>query len=381
MDDPFAPQVCGAETWAGKYLRRYWHPVALSKDLKPGRAKPIRVLGEEFTLYRGTSGVAHAVGYACAHRCTKLSVGTIEGDNIRCTYHGWMYDAGGQCIEQPSEPEPFAHKIRIGALPTQEYLGLIFCWFGAGAPSPLPKYPGFEQDGLLDNSTYVRQCNYYQNLDNHGDSAHVPYTHRLSLHKSMTGRGQNHAMPTVSGEEKPYGIASTASWPDGRTRTIHLLMPNMNYFNVPSDMPGETGWVDHLAWRVPIDDDSHYSCTIELHHISAENRLRHDDEKRRIREEIARLEIGTRRMLDMILAGEASLDDCADRPDIVTLEDGVAQEGQGRSVNHAVEHLGRSDATLILRRKIHLRELRALAEGRPLKEWTVPETQLVTTGV
>jgi 5,5'-dehydrodivanillate O-demethylase len=381
MDDPFAPHLCGADTWAGKYLRQFWHPVALSKDLKAGRAKPIRVLGEQYTLYRGTTGAAHVVGYACAHRCTKLSVGTIEGDHIRCTYHGWMYDGDGQCVEQPSEPESFAHKIRIGGLPTQEYLGLIFSWFGTGTPPPLPEYPGFEQDGLLDNSRYERRCNYYQNLDNHGVSAHVPYTHRLSLHKSMTERGQNHAMPIVSAEEKAYGLASTASWPDGRTRTIHLLMPNMNYFNVPSEMPGETGWVDHLAWRVPIDDESHYSCSIQLHHISDESRRRFDEEKRRNREAILRQEISTRRMLDMILAGDATLDDCADRPDIVTLEDGVVQEGQGRSVDHSAEHLGRSDATLILRRKIHLREMRALAEGRPLKAWTVPETQLVTTGV
>lgn len=381
MDDPLAPHLCGADTWAGKYLRRFWHPVALSGDLKPGRAKPIHVLGDAFTLYRGETGTAHAVDYACEHRCTKLSVGTIEGDHIRCMYHGWMYDADGRCIEQPSEPEPFAHKIRIRALPTQEYLGLIFCWFGTGTPPPLPTYAAFEQDGLLDNSTYVRRCNYYQNLDNHGDSAHVPYTHRLSLHKSMAGRGQNHAMPAVSGEETPYGIASTASWPDGRTRTIHLLMPNMNYFNVPSEMPGERGWVDHLAWRVPIDDGSHYSCTIELHHIGEESRRRYHDEQRRNEEALARLVPSTRVMLDLILAGDASLDDCADRPDIVALEDGVAQEGQGRSVDRNAEHLGRSDATLILRRKVHLRELRALAEGRPVKEWTVPATRLVTTGV
>jgi len=381
MDDQLAPHLCGADTWAGKYLRRFWQPVQLSKNLKPGRAKPIRVLGEDFTLYRGTTGSAHVVDYACAHRCTKLSVGTIEGDHIRCVYHGWMYDADGQCIEQPSEPEPFAQKIRIRAVPTQEYLGLIFCWLGAGPPPPLPRYSAFEGEGLLDNSYYTRECNYYQNLDNHGDSAHVTYTHRLSLQKSMTNLGLNHAMPIVSAEEMPYGIASTASWPDGRTRTIHLLVPNMNFFNVPSEMPGETGWTDHLAWRVPIDDERHYSCTIQRHHISEESRRRYDEVQKETRQAIAGLEIGTRRMLEMILAGEASLDDCADRPDIVSLEDGVAQEGQGRSVDRSKEHLGRSDATLILRRKIHLRELRALSEGQPLKEWTAPETRLVTTGV
>jgi 5,5'-dehydrodivanillate O-demethylase oxygenase subunit len=379
--DSFAPQLCGAETWAGKFLRRFWHPVELSENLKPGRAKPIRALGEDFTLYRGSTGHAHAVDYACAHRCTQLSVGTIEDDNIRCLYHGWMYDSSGQCIDQPSEPEPFAAKIKIRSLPTAEYLGLIFCYFGADAPPPLPRYPKFEDGGLQDNSYYLRECNYYQNLDNHGDSAHVPFAHRLSLQKSMTALGLNHNMPMVSAEETDYGLASTASWPDGRTRTIHLLMPNMNQFTVPSEVPGEKGWTDHLAWRVPIDDDRHYSCSIQVHRLSDEGLARYHEFKRQTEERLAKLSPTTREMISMIRLGAASLDDAAARADIVTLEDAVSQEGQGRIVDHSKEHLGRSDATLILRRKIHLRELRALAEGRPLKEWTVPQAVIATTGV
>ena len=43
----------GPGTLAGRYLRKFWHPVCRAEDLQPGWAKPIKILGEEFTLYRG----------------------------------------------------------------------------------------------------------------------------------------------------------------------------------------------------------------------------------------------------------------------------------------------------------------------------------------
>ena len=58
------------DTPMGKLLRKFWHPVALSSDLKAGSARPLRVLGESLTLYRGRSGAAHLIGGRCAHRCS-----------------------------------------------------------------------------------------------------------------------------------------------------------------------------------------------------------------------------------------------------------------------------------------------------------------------
>src|SRR3954464_8110015 len=118
----------GPGTLAGRFMRRFWHPVFRSEDLPMGRAKPIKVMGEEFTLYRGEGGVPHLVDFRCAHRGTQLSTGWVEGDAIRCFYHGWMYDGGGQCVEQPAEPQPFCEKVRIGSYPVRDYLGLIFAY-------------------------------------------------------------------------------------------------------------------------------------------------------------------------------------------------------------------------------------------------------------
>src|SRR6185369_3106058 len=101
----------GPGTLCGRYLRMFWQPVCRAGDIEPGRTKPIRIMGEDFTLYRGQEGTPHIVAFRCAHRGTQLSAAWVEGDDLRCYYHGWKYDASGQCIEQPAEVNPFCEKI------------------------------------------------------------------------------------------------------------------------------------------------------------------------------------------------------------------------------------------------------------------------------
>ena len=52
----------GPETPAGKFLRSFWQPIHQSARLPAGKAVPLRILGEEFTLFRGESGAAHHRG-------------------------------------------------------------------------------------------------------------------------------------------------------------------------------------------------------------------------------------------------------------------------------------------------------------------------------
>src|SRR5207248_205378 len=151
-------------------------------------AKPITIMSEQFTLYRGEGGVPHLVDFRCAHRGTQLSTGWVEGDCLRCFYHGWKYDGAGQCVEQPAEDASFAAKVRIRSYPTEDYLGLIFAYLGdaerddTGAlrPPALPRYSVVEQAGVLSASSYVRQCNYWNNVESNMDELHVAFVHRDS---------------------------------------------------------------------------------------------------------------------------------------------------------------------------------------------------------
>jgi phenylpropionate dioxygenase-like ring-hydroxylating dioxygenase large terminal subunit len=115
----------GPDTLGGKYQRLFWHPISASADLAPGKTKPIKLLSEQFTLYRGETGTLHLTEFHCPHRRTQLSVGYVEGDAIRCLYHGWKFGADGGCVERPAEPGSHSH-VKIKTYPVAEFLGLIF---------------------------------------------------------------------------------------------------------------------------------------------------------------------------------------------------------------------------------------------------------------
>jgi 5,5'-dehydrodivanillate O-demethylase len=168
----------GPGTLAGRYMRSVWQPVYHSVDLAPGRAKPLRIMGEGFTIYRGAGGTPHLVARTCPHRGMQLSAGFVEGDALRCFYHGWKFAADGRCLEQPAEESRFANRICIRTYPVREYIGLIFAYLGDGEPPEFPRYPEFEHfDGLLETDSYLRECNFFQNLENALDQSHIGFVH------------------------------------------------------------------------------------------------------------------------------------------------------------------------------------------------------------
>jgi 5,5'-dehydrodivanillate O-demethylase oxygenase subunit len=368
----------GPGTLAGRYLRRFWQPVFLSRDLAKGAAKPIRFMSEAFTLYRGMSGQVYLIGARCAHRGAQLSAGWVEDECLRCMYHGWMYDGEGRCVDQPAELDGFKDKVRVPSFPAQEYLGLVFVFLGEGPPPPLPRFPWFDEEGVLECDTYLRSSNYFYTLDNHSDEVHVIFAHR---HTAFTRAGLA-LVPVIEAEETDYGMRVLARFPNGNTRANQLLMPNMIMFK-SSPAKGDEGFSDRLAWRVPRDDDSHLSFGVDLRHLRGEAAARYreaqDQERKRVRmmhlepaEDVAR----------QILAGRRSLEDAdiLDRPDLVNIQDCVAQLGQPNMGEPLEETLGRSDRGIVLFRRIWLRELKALAEGGKLKSWQVPQALATHTG-
>jgi hypothetical protein len=79
-----------------------------------------------------------------------------------------------------------------------------------------------------------------------------------------------------------------------------------------------------------------------------------------------------------IWAGKVGFADVR-HPDLAVVQDIAVQAGQGRIEDRASERLGRSDAGIILWRKILTRELLAIAEGRPAKKWKTPPAEVMPT--
>ena len=355
----------GPGTIAGQYLRRFWMPVAELTDVKPGRAKAIQILSEQFTLFRGEDGDPHVLAYYCAHRNTPLFTGRVEGDCLRCFYHGWMYDGTGQCVEQPVEDESFAHKVRVAGYPTRLYGGLVFTYLGEGTPPPFPELERFSLPGVNLCSSYVRKTNYFNSLENSVDYTHPFFVHMRS---EFTAVGVNREIPRVDAEETAYGVVGKKLYSDGKVSVNHILMPIAAFITiVQGPVP-----VEHLAFRVPIDDYSHRTFILQhadVHGADAERFLA-------VREQRAAAVRALPPEEDIVAAifrGEVQIDEVDEsRPDIVGIQDTIAMELQMPFGERPPDRLGRGDFAIILLRKIFMRELHALANGGTLKDWRWP---------
>src|SRR5262249_29146904 len=79
------------------FLRSSWYVAGWSHHFKPGELVARTVLGERIVLYRTSGGAVAALEDRCCHRLAPLSRGRLEGDDLRCMYHGMKFSAEGRC--------------------------------------------------------------------------------------------------------------------------------------------------------------------------------------------------------------------------------------------------------------------------------------------
>jgi phenylpropionate dioxygenase-like ring-hydroxylating dioxygenase large terminal subunit len=150
----------------------HWHPVLLSEHL-PHRPIGVRLAGREIVLFRGRGGAVGALEDICPHRRMRLSLGSVVGDKLRCRYHGWTYDAGGNG-ESPGTPK--LHACAAG-YDVRETMGAV--WVKSRGSDPA--FPHFDVAGYLPMCTlrHTVKAPLELVLDNFCEIEHTPTTHEL----------------------------------------------------------------------------------------------------------------------------------------------------------------------------------------------------------
>lgn len=268
----------GPGTPAGRLLRQYWQPAALVDELNTKRpVVPVRLLGEDLVLFRNEAGHYGLLERACPHRGADLCFGRLEGGGLRCAFHGWLFDATGQCLDQPGEPlNSRAHlHLRHHAYPCEERNGVIFAFLGEGAPPPFPAFDCFaapSEQAFAFKGFW--ECNWLQALEVGIDPVHPSFLHRFlsdestdasygrqfraaSAHSEMplTQILREYPRPTIQVEDTDYGfrLVTTRDLSESVThyRITNLVFPNA----IAIPMSGE---MIITQWHVPIDDTTCY---------------------------------------------------------------------------------------------------------------------------
>ncbi|MFL9863426.1 aromatic ring-hydroxylating dioxygenase subunit alpha [Paraburkholderia fungorum] len=161
----------------------YWYPLAWSHEVKRGKTHGVTFAGEPIVLARTESGKVFALEDRCAHRQVPLHQGVVDGESIRCGYHGWTYDCSGKCIDVPYlGRERLPNGVR--SYPCREVEGLIFVFPGNAALAderPLPAF-GSVSDKKYKTRRFGRpvNCHYSFMHENLMDMNHQ-FLHRRQM--------------------------------------------------------------------------------------------------------------------------------------------------------------------------------------------------------
>lgn len=340
-------------TPCGEWMRRYWHPIAVSADVVTV-PQQVRVLGEDLVLFRDGKGRPGLLYPRCAHRGTTLYYGKCEDNGIRCCYHGWLFSVDGQCLDQPCEPDGGVHRDRVRQpwYHLEERYGLIWAYLGPAEKKPvLPRYDSLENIGASekifatgssfgaggDDDHLIVPCNWLQDWENIMDPFHIPI-----LHTSFSGVQfvpEMGVMPEVTYEHMDHGMQYTAyrKLPDGRemNRVTQALFPNVR---IVPDIHLKPGLAPSVGFVLPIDD-THFQLFHAMRMpIGADFSKRPDSREKK--------------WGDMTEAERQA------RPG-----DWEAQVGQGAITFHSEEHLAGSDRGVGRLRAFMRQQIKLVQEG------------------
>jgi phthalate 4,5-dioxygenase oxygenase subunit len=249
--------------------------------------KAVRLMGQDFVLFRDDKGNYGLLDRDCPHRGADLSFGRAEGDGLRCPFHGWKFDVSGRCLETPAEPagSKLCDRVRQRSYPVLEKSGIVFAWLGEEGSTP-PPFPEFDCFAAPASHTFAFKglwnANWLQCFEVGIDPAHPSFLHRFLNDEALEAIGDNAAgkqfrsasagdaqgerwpmtrimrefhQPEISFEPQPWGLQLTALRPmtDELThvRITQSIFPHT--FVIPLS---ETLTISQM--HVPVDDTHTY---------------------------------------------------------------------------------------------------------------------------
>ena len=268
----------GAGTPAGRLLRMYWQPAALVDELRgPRPVRAVRLLGEDLVLFHAAQGEYALIQRYCPHRSADLAYGRLEPAGLRCLFHGWLFDARGQCLGMPAEPvgSTLCREVRARTYPVIERSGVLFAYLGDGPP---PAFPELDCFVAPDSHTFafkgMIECNWLQALEVGIDPAHASFLHRFfededpsaSYGKQFRAASADSDMPMtrllreferprIEVERTEFGLRIFALREVNESRT-HIRVTNLLFpqaFTIPLSSE-----MTITQWHVPINDESCY---------------------------------------------------------------------------------------------------------------------------
>jgi renierapurpurin 18,18'-hydroxylase len=199
----------------------HWYPLAWSHEVKRGGVFASSFAGEPIAVVRPEQGEIFALEDRCAHRQVPLSKGVVQNCRLRCGYHGWSYDASGQCVDVPYLGRA---KLPNGvrSYPCCERDGVVLVWPGGSPATPPPPTLGAAADKDYKTARYGGIVNGHYTFMHEN----LMDMHHQFLHRRNVGNASSKYLGKRSGDgwmEVDYSFRRLEKPPLGEALIVGLL--------------------------------------------------------------------------------------------------------------------------------------------------------------
>lgn len=166
------------------FAQNCWYMAVDAEDVSEEKPLGVKVAGEDIVLYRNSENKVVAMQDLCPHRLAPLSIGRIEGDDIRCMYHGIKFGSDGQCKEVPGQ-EKIPKVLCVKPYAVSEGHEWVWVWIGDQDKADEALLPDqrFHDPELFNvrKDSVKFDASYELFNDNTCDLSHVAYVHEDTL--------------------------------------------------------------------------------------------------------------------------------------------------------------------------------------------------------
>ena len=278
-----------------------------------------------------------------------MAYGVVEGDGLRCPYHGWKFDTDGACTDQPAEKENtnFAERVRATAGKVEELGGLVWAYVGPDPAPLLPRFDVYVMDGYRDIGWADIPCNYVQVMENAVDPHHVEHLH--GRYFEFIGNHEGFVAPASFGKKHQRIGFDAFEWGIIKRRVLAGASEDNDDWKVghplvfPYNMRVGGGGIHQMQIRVPINRTT---TRFMLYTVHAPEGYEPVEQQTVPDYEIPVFDERGHHVVNYVEG-----------------QDIMAWCTQGRITDRTTEHLGRSDIGVALLRKMFRQSMQAVAKG------------------
>ncbi|MPT49055.1 MAG: aromatic ring-hydroxylating dioxygenase subunit alpha [Sphingobium sp.] len=173
------------------YLRNSWYVAGWDHEVAEEKLLSRRILGELIIFFRDSEGQVKALQGVCPHRFAPLGRGVLDGDVVKCGYHGLGFDSTGACVHNPFGSPPKAMKIR--PYPVIEKYSAIWIWMGDEDKADASLVPDFSfndpEQAWIGKGYMNVKASYELEIENILDLSHIQFLHPTTLGSGQVSEG------------------------------------------------------------------------------------------------------------------------------------------------------------------------------------------------